>query len=92
MQRPSVDIEFMGDIRLMTMAMRLVRRFELKSFYWTLEPMGEFVAWTHEELDYRREARYADRLRRNADRQRVRAGAGSVLGTDDSPRRWSSSS
>lgn len=65
-QRPSVDVEFLGDIRLMTMAIRIVRRFELKSFYWTLEPMGEFVAWTNEELDYRREARYADRLRRNA--------------------------
>ena len=65
-QRPSVDVEFMGDIRLMTMAIRIVRKFELKSFYWTLEPMGEFVAWTNEELDYRREARYADRLRRNA--------------------------
>ena len=50
----------------MTMAMRVVRKFELKSLYWTLEPMGEFVAWTNEELDYRREARYADRLRRNA--------------------------
>ena len=65
-QRPSVDIEFMGDIRLMMLAMRLVRRFKLKAFYWTLEPMTESVAWTHEELDYRREARYADRLRRNS--------------------------
>jgi predicted unusual protein kinase regulating ubiquinone biosynthesis (AarF/ABC1/UbiB family) len=65
-QRPAVDVDFMGDIRLMTMAMRMIRRFELKSLYWTLEPMGEFVAWTHEELDYRREARYAERLRRNA--------------------------
>lgn len=65
-QRPSVDIDFAGDIRLMTMAMRLIRRLNLKPFFWMLEPMGEFVAWTREELDYRREARYADRLRRNA--------------------------
>lgn len=65
-QRPSVDVDFMGDIRLMTLAMRLVRRFSIRSLFWTLEPMGEFVAWTREELDYRREARYADRLRRNA--------------------------
>lgn len=67
-QRPSVDQDFMGDIRLMSMAMRLIRRFEIKSLFWMLEPMGEFVAWTREELDYRREARYAERLRRNAAR------------------------
>jgi ubiquinone biosynthesis protein len=65
-QRPNVDADFMGDIRLMTFAMRLIRRFDVKSLFWTLEPMGEFVAWTREELDYRREARYAERLRRNA--------------------------
>jgi ubiquinone biosynthesis protein len=66
-QRPSADTDFMGDIRLMAFAMRMIRRFQLKAFYWMLEPMGEFVAWTREELDYRREARYADRLRRNAE-------------------------
>jgi predicted unusual protein kinase regulating ubiquinone biosynthesis (AarF/ABC1/UbiB family) len=66
-QRPSVDVDFMGDIRLMSFAMRLIRRLEIKSLFWTLEPMGEFVAWTREELDYRREARYAERLRRNAE-------------------------
>ena len=65
-QRPSVDVDFVGDIRLMTLAMQFVRRFEIASLYWTLEPMGEFVAWTREELDYRREARYAEKLRRNA--------------------------
>ncbi len=65
-QRPTVDAEFAGDIRLMTLAMGAIRRFQWKSLFWMLEPMGEFVAWTHEELDYRREARYADRLRRNA--------------------------
>jgi len=66
-QRPSADTDFTGDIRLMAFAMRLIRRAQLKTFYWMLEPMGEFVAWTREELDYRREARYADRLRRNAE-------------------------
>ncbi len=65
-QRPSVDADFMGDIRLMSLAIRLIRRFDVKALFWMLEPMGEFVAWTREELDYRREARYADRLRRNA--------------------------
>jgi ubiquinone biosynthesis protein len=65
-QRPSVDVEFAGDIRLILLAMSLIRRLRLKSLFWLLEPMDEFAAWTHEELDYRREARYADRLRRNA--------------------------
>ncbi len=65
-QRPSVDIEFDGDIRLMLLAMSAIRRFHLTSLFWALEPFGEFVTWTREELDYRREARYADRLRRNA--------------------------
>jgi ubiquinone biosynthesis protein len=65
-QRPSVDADFMGDIRLMSFSMRVIRRLQIRSLYWMLEPTGEFVAWTREELDYRREARYADRLRRNA--------------------------
>lgn len=65
-QRPSVDVEFNGDIRLMLLAMSVVRRLRLTSLYWMLEPMGEFATWTREELDYRREARYAERLRRNA--------------------------
>ena len=65
-QRPSVDAEFAGDIRLILFAMRLIRGLNITSLYWALEPMDEFAAWTVEELDYRREARYADRLRRNA--------------------------
>ena len=65
-QRPSVDVEFAGDIRLILLAMSLIRRLRVTSLFWALEPMDEFAAWTNEELDYRREARYADRLRRNA--------------------------
>jgi ubiquinone biosynthesis protein len=65
-QRPSADVEFAGDIRLILLLMRVIRGLRLKSLYWVVEPMREFAAWTHEELDYRREARYADRLRRNA--------------------------
>ena len=65
-QRPAVEVDFMGDIRLMDLAVRVIQRFEIAPLYWMLEPMGEFLAWTHEELDYRREGRYAERLRRNA--------------------------
>jgi ubiquinone biosynthesis protein len=66
-QRPTVEADFTGDIRLLIVAMRIIKRFQIKSLVWVLDPGGEFVDWTHEELDYRREARYADRLRRNAE-------------------------
>jgi len=69
-QRPSADIEFAADIRLVLIAMVLIRRLRLKRFFWVLEPMGDFTTSTREELDYRREARYAERLRRNAEGNR----------------------
>ena len=65
-QRPSVDVEFAGDIRLIHVAIGIIRRLDLRSLFWVLGPLTEFAAWTLEELDYRREARYADKLRRNA--------------------------
>jgi ubiquinone biosynthesis protein len=65
-QRPNVEADFAGDIRLMSLAIRLIKLLRLRWLYWLIEPTGEFLAWTHEELDYRCEARYMDRLRRNA--------------------------
>jgi len=65
-QRPSVETDFAGDIRLMAFAITVIRRMHLRSLYWMLEPTGEFLRWTREELDYRYEARYMERLRRNA--------------------------
>ncbi|HET9711136.1 MAG TPA: AarF/UbiB family protein, partial [Pyrinomonadaceae bacterium] len=65
-QRPRVETDFAGDIRLMAAAMTLIKRLRVRSLYWMLEPTNEFLAWTHEELDYRYEARYMERLRRNA--------------------------
>ena len=46
--------------------MAWIRRLRLRSLYWVLEPMGEFVGLDREELDYRNEAGYLERLRRNA--------------------------
>ena len=65
-QRPSVKEDFAGDIRLMTGMIRLIQRLRVKPLYWMIEPLSEFVAWTREELDFRIEARYMERLRRNA--------------------------
>jgi ubiquinone biosynthesis protein len=69
-QRPSVDTDFAGDIRLMTTAIRIIKRLRLRFIYWMIEPISEFVAWTREELDYRCEARYMEQLRRNAQNNR----------------------
>ena len=65
-QRPNVETDFAGDIRLMVATINLIKRLRLKFIYWMIEPISEFVAWTKEELDYRSEARYMDQLRRNA--------------------------
>jgi predicted unusual protein kinase regulating ubiquinone biosynthesis (AarF/ABC1/UbiB family) len=65
-QRPNVDADFNGDIRLMTLFIRLIQRLHLRMFYWLVEPTSEFVTWTSEELDYRREARYMEQQRRIA--------------------------
>ncbi|MBM3262213.1 MAG: AarF/ABC1/UbiB kinase family protein [candidate division Zixibacteria bacterium] len=65
-QRPNVDRDFMGDIRLMKAMLRVIRKLRITPLYWLIEPVSEFVNWTQEELDYRHEARYMDRLRRNA--------------------------
>ena len=65
-QRPNVDTDFVGDIRLMMAAISLIKLLRLKFIYWVIEPMSEFVGWTREELDYRHEARYMEQLRRNA--------------------------
>lgn len=63
-QRPNAGIQFRQDTRLMVFTMRLIRGLRLNSLEWLLEPLGEFVDWTEEELDYRNEARYASHLRR----------------------------
>jgi ubiquinone biosynthesis protein len=65
-QRPSVQTDFAGDIRLMNVAIRLIDTLHVKKLSWMIEPMSEFVAWTREELDYRCEARYLEQIRSNA--------------------------
>jgi ubiquinone biosynthesis protein len=62
-QRPRVEAEFASDLRLMAAAMAAVRWLRLRPLYWMLEPASEFIGWTWEEIDYRHEARYSERLR-----------------------------
>ena len=66
LQRPNVETEFEGDIRLMAAMLGIIRRLRLARLYWMIEPISEFMRWTREELDYRNEARYMERLRENA--------------------------
>ena len=65
-QRPTVDTDFAGDIRLMAGVICVVKRLRLKRLYWIIEPMSEFIEWTREEMNYRHEARYMEQLRDNA--------------------------
>jgi ubiquinone biosynthesis protein len=65
-QRPSVKTDFAGDIRLMTIAIRMIKALRFRWLHWMIEPMSEFVAWTREELDYRYEARYMEQVRSNS--------------------------
>lgn len=65
-QRPRVEVDFEGDIRLMKTTLRFIKTLRLRMFYWLVEPIGEFAAWTEEELDYNFEARYMEKQRQNA--------------------------
>ena len=65
-QRPSVHTDFANDIRLMMTVVQLIKFLRLKFIYWMIEPISEFVGWTREELDYRCEARYMEKLGRHA--------------------------
>lgn len=65
-QRPEVDTDFMGDIRLMKTMVNLIKTVRLTALYWLIEPISEFVTWTQEELDYQHEARYMEHLRKDA--------------------------
>ncbi len=62
-QRPTAPRDFGDDVRLMELASGLIRRFRLRRFEPFLEPLSEVIEWTHEELDYRREARFMEQLR-----------------------------
>jgi predicted unusual protein kinase regulating ubiquinone biosynthesis (AarF/ABC1/UbiB family) len=71
-QRPAVETEFAPDLHLMVAAIRLIRCLGLRRFYWMIEPLSEFIEWTREEMDYRHEARYMERMREVATRLKAR--------------------
>ena len=65
-QRPTVEREFGGDLRLLRFGIQLIRLLHLRRLYWLVEPLSEFIGWTREELDYRNEARYMEQMCINA--------------------------
>jgi ubiquinone biosynthesis protein len=65
-RRPTILSDFDADITTLRFTVGVVKLLRLRSFYWIIAPTEEFIAWTEEELDYRREAHYMDELGRNA--------------------------
>jgi ubiquinone biosynthesis protein len=65
-QRPDARSNFDRDVKLMRLTVWLVRTLRLRVLSFVIDPLSEFAAWTQDELDFRREARYMRQLRRNA--------------------------
>lgn len=65
-QRPGIRIVFERDNALLRFFVRLILFFRITSFYFMRDPVRELSTWTQDELDYRREAAYAQLLGDNA--------------------------
>jgi ubiquinone biosynthesis protein len=65
-QRPGIREVFLRDMLLLNLLVRLAFLFRIKSLYFMRDPVREFNDWIFDELDYRREASYAEVLGRNA--------------------------
>ncbi len=65
-QRPEIRMVFERDNALLRFFVRLIFLFRLTSFYFMRDPVRELSTWTQDELDYRREAAYAQLLGDNA--------------------------
>ena len=65
-QRPEVQETFRRDAVLLRLFVRLIFFLRIRSLYIMRDPVREFNEWLRDELDYRREAAYAQVLGRNA--------------------------
>jgi ubiquinone biosynthesis protein len=65
-QRPGIEDIFLRDAVLLRLFLRFVFFFKISSLYFLRDPVREFNDWLLDELDYRREASYAEVLGRNA--------------------------
>ncbi len=65
-QRPGIEEIFMRDAALLRLFVRIVFALRITHLYFMRDPVREFNDWLLDELDYRREATYAEVLERNA--------------------------
>lgn len=72
-QRPGIREIFRRDAVLLNLFVRIVFLLKIRSLYFMRDPVREFNEWIQDELDYRREAAYAEVLRRNAQETRTEA-------------------
>src|SRR3984885_14109855 len=69
-RRPTILSDFGADIASLKIAVGAVKLLRIKWLYWIIAPTEEFIFWTQEELDFRREGHYMDELGRNAKNNR----------------------
>ncbi len=65
-RRPTVESDFAADILMMRALAAFIDLLRLGRWAWLSRSAREFCAWTHEELDYRYEARFMASLGYNA--------------------------
>ena len=65
-QRPDAREAFTRDGTLLRLSIRIVLLLRIRTLYFMRDPIREFNEWVGDELDYRREATYAEILRKNA--------------------------
>jgi len=65
-QRPGVRDVFRRDAVLLSLMVRFIFFFKIRTLYFMRDPVREFNDWIQDELDYRREAAYGEVLGRNA--------------------------
>ena len=65
-QRPDARETFTRDGALLRLFIRVVLLLRIRTLYFIRDPIREFNDWVQDELDYRREATYAEILRQNA--------------------------
>jgi ubiquinone biosynthesis protein len=70
-QRPGIQELFRRDAVLLQVFIRIVFLLRIRSLYFMRDPVREFQDWLEDELDYRREAAYAQGLGRNAQQSLV---------------------
>lgn len=66
-QRPGIQEVFMRDAMLLRVFVKMAFFLKIRSLYFMRDPVKEFNDWIADELDYRREAAYADLLGKNAE-------------------------